>query len=395
MSVINTMLQDLDRRHGRPGGEALPGDAIRSTKAPATGSRRHNVLLVLALLAMTVAAGAWWTRHREVAATSLVAVPLSSVPLVASKAPSAEPQIASAAAVAPMPAPPLTTAANAAVPMPTVRPLPTADRAAAGAAPDAAKALKVAASASPPASGPPQSPGRPDKVEAAGPPGNTAAVAPRAATAKTYSPMQLSANLLAEAVRLDQQGHLEDAKASLGRALVANPLDMQARRMLVRLQLDTGRVQEAVALLVEGRRLHPEQPDFTLTLARLKAEAGDTAGAIQLLEEGLAAARDEPQYHALLAALLVGAQRHDEAVQHYLIALRTDPSNARWLLGVGVALEATGNNADAAEAYRRAEGTSRLSSEMATFVSERLAQLRTLERAPSPDATRSALAPRR
>ena len=207
--------------------------------------------------------------------------------------------------------------------------------------------------------------------------------------------MQLSANLLAEAVRLDQQGHLEDAKASLGRALVANPLDMQARRMLVRLQLDTGRVQEAVALLVEGRRLHPEQPDFTLTLARLKAEAGDTAGAIQLLEEGLAAARDEPQYHALLAALLVGAQRHDEAVQHYLIALRTDPSNARWLLGVGVALEATGNNADAAEAYRRAEGTSRLTPEMATFVSERLAQLRTLERAPSPDATRSALAPGR
>jgi hypothetical protein len=37
MSVINTMLQDLDRRHGRPGGEALPGDAIRSTKAPARG----------------------------------------------------------------------------------------------------------------------------------------------------------------------------------------------------------------------------------------------------------------------------------------------------------------------------------------------------------------------
>jgi hypothetical protein len=121
MSVINTMLQDLDRRHGRPGGEALPGDAIRSTKAPATGSRRHNVLLVLALLAMTVAAGAWWTRHREVAATSLVAVPLSSAPLVASKAPPAESQIASSAAVAPMPAPPLTTAANAAVPMPTVR----------------------------------------------------------------------------------------------------------------------------------------------------------------------------------------------------------------------------------------------------------------------------------
>ena len=109
--------------------------------------------------------------------------------------------------------------------------------------------------------------------------------------------------------------------------------------MLVRLQIDTGGVEEAVVLLVEGRRLHSEQPEFTLTLARLKAETGDSAGAIQLLEEGRAAARDEPQYHALFAALLVRAQRHDEAVQHYLIALRNDPANPRWLVGVGVALE--------------------------------------------------------
>ena len=396
MSVINTMLQDLDKRHGRPGGEAVPGDAIRSTKPPVTGSRRRNVLIVLVGLAMAVAAGAWWTRQRAVAATSLVAVPLSSVPLVASKAPSAEPQIASAAAVAPMPAPQSMAAAHAAMPMPmpTVRPLPAADKVAALAAPDVPKTLKTAPSATPSAFGPAEIPGRPDKVATAGPPANTAATTSRAATAKTYSPMQVSANLVAEAGRFDRQGHLEDAKASLGRALVANPVDIQARRMLVRLQLDTGRVEEAVALLVEGQRLHPEQPDFTLTLARLKAETGDNAGAIQLLEEGRAAARDEPQYHALLAALLVRAQRHDEAVQHYLVALRNDPANPRWLLGIGVALEATGNNADAAEAYRRAEGTSRLSSEMATFVSERLAQLRTLERAPSPEATRSALAPR-
>jgi predicted Zn-dependent protease len=181
---------------------------------------------------------------------------------------------------------------------------------------------------------------------------NTAAVTPKAASAKTYSPMQVSANLVAEAVRLDQQGHLEDAKALLGRALVANPLDMQARRMLVRLQLDTGRVEEAVALMVEGRRLHPEQPDFTLTLARLKAETGDSAGAIQLLEEGHFA-RDEPQYHALLARSYAPA--HDEAVQHYLMALRNDPQ--RWLVGVALRWR-TGNNRTA-EAYRRAEGPSK------------------------------------
>ena len=64
--------------------------------------------------------------------------------------------------------------------------------------------------------------------------------------------------------------------------------------------------------------------------------------------------------------------------KHYLIALRSDPSNVRWLLGAGVALEGVGKQADAAEAYRRAEGSSSLTPEMASFLSERLARLRTV-----------------
>lgn len=261
------------------------------------------------------------------------------------------------------------------------------------ASPEAPKASHVVAVVQPAASASAGTAAKPDKIEDATPPAHAAVASPKAPSAKTYSPTQVSANLVAEAVRLDRQGHLEDAKALLERALGTNPIDAQARRMLVRLQIDTGRIEAAAVLLVEARRLHPEQPDFTLTLARLKAETGDMAGAIQLLEEGQAAARDEPQYHALLAALLVRAQRLDEAVQHYLVALRSDPANPRWLVGVGVALEGTGNKTDAAEAYRRAEGTSRLTAEMATFVSERLAQLRTPDRTAASGLLRSALAP--
>src|SRR5205085_7520477 len=137
------------------------------------------------------------------------------------------------------------------------------------AAPDASKASQVVSMRQPSTSAPAAISDKPDKIEAAVLSANTSPVTPKAANAKTYSPMQVSANLVAEAVRLDQQGHLEDAKASLRRALVANPLDIQARQMLVRLKVDTGSVGEAVDLLVEGRRLHPEQPDLTLMLARL------------------------------------------------------------------------------------------------------------------------------
>lgn len=88
--------------------------------------------------------------------------------------------------------------------------------------------------------------------------------------------------------------------------------------------------------MAEGQRLLPEQSNFTLTLARLQVESGDVGGAIRLLEADHSSARDEPQFHAFLAALLLRVERYDDAVQHYLVALRSDPANASWLVGVGL-----------------------------------------------------------
>jgi len=357
MSIINTMLQDLDKRNGRPGGEAVAGDAIRSIKPTSPWQLRRSALLLLAGLAVVSAAGAWWIQHRGAPSPIVVAAP--PVPVVA--------PIASMAPIAPA-------AASQAVP---AAPAPATVAATVREAPAQAvpRAPKLVALAHAPAAAAARVPGAPDKAEAAEPPAKLAAVSAKATGGKTYSPKQVSANLLAEAAMLDQQGQQEAAKAPLQRALAANPLDLQARQMLIRLQMDTGRVEEARALLSEGQRLHPELSDFTLALARLKVESGDSGGAVQLLEAGRAAARDEPQYHALLAALLLRDQRYDEAVQHYLVALRSDPANVSWLVGAGVALEGVGKPADAAEAYRRAEGSSNLTSETATFLSERLARL--------------------
>ena len=214
-----------------------------------------------------------------------------------------------------------------------------------------------------------------EKVEAP-PATKTPAASFKAAGGKTYSAEQVSANLLAEALKLDQQGHLEEAKVPLERLLTSNPLNVRARQMLVQLQLDTGHGEQARQLLAEGQRLLPEQSHFTLALARIQVESGDAEGAIRLLEADAAGAPDEPQRHAFLAALLLRTGRTDEAVRHYLVALRSDPSNASWLVGAGVALEGVGNRGDAAEAYRRAEGSSSLTPELASFLSERLASLK-------------------
>lgn len=198
----------------------------------------------------------------------------------------------------------------------------------------------------------------------------------RASSAKTYSPRQAADNLLREAAVLDQQGRLEEAKVPLRRALEANPLDVEARQMLIQVQLDTGHTEEAQSLLAEGHRLVPGHSGFSMALARLQLESGDSSGALRTLQGGLPTAGNEPHYRAFLAALLLRAQNYDAAVQHYLVALRSDPANATWLVGLGVALEAVGKRADAAEAYRRAGTADNLAPDVAKFLDERLSQLR-------------------
>jgi MSHA biogenesis protein MshN len=239
----------------------------------------------------------------------------------------------------------------------------------------------VQATATVPPSGSPPAATAPTTAHAAhtartAPTATAATAATATATAgKTYSAGQLSANLIGEAVLLDRQGRQDEAKLPLEKALEADPRDAQARQLLVQLHLDTGHVERARALLGEGRRLQPDNAAYGLMLARLMVDGGDVAGAIRLLEADASKATDEPQVHAFLAAMLLRAQRYDEAARHYLVALRYDPANAAWLVGAGVALEAIGKPADAVEAYRRASDAPNLKPETSAFLSERLARL--------------------
>lgn len=375
MSVINKMLQDLDKRKGRPGGEAVAGDAIRSVKPESPWRLRQTTLLVILGLVVVSLAGGWWLQqHNGGVESSRAIVPAPLAVALAKNPPPAASQVPPAAPVPVVAVAESTAAMKAAAPTVAPQQVSASASVAAGTALVATTPRKVVSSTAPPPMASASASITPDKIETPLP--KTAAASPKAAGGKTYSPEQVSANLFGEAVKLDQQGHQEEAKVSLQRLLAANPLNVRARQMLAQLQLDTGHVEQARLLLAEGQRLLPEQSNFTLTLARLQVESGDVGGAIHLLEADHSSARDEPQFHAFLAALLLRVERYDEAVQHYLVALRSDPANASWLVGVGVALEGVGKHVDAAEAYRRAEGSANLTPEMANFLSERLARLR-------------------
>lgn len=193
---------------------------------------------------------------------------------------------------------------------------------------------------------------------------------------KQIRPEQISGNYYRQALLYLQQGRVAESQAALVQALDANPANHDARLTLAGLLVDNKRKSEAISWLAKGVELAPEQSGFSLALARLRLDAGDRSGALATLEQGLPYAKDDADYHGFLATLLQRDDRHDEAINHYMIALASDSVMPSWLIGLGISLQATNRLAEAQEAFQRAQNNANLSADLAQFVDQRLKQIR-------------------
>lgn len=193
---------------------------------------------------------------------------------------------------------------------------------------------------------------------------------------KVMRPQQRSDNFYRLAVSLMQQSRNTEAQHALRQALGANPANHSARQLLAELLIDTGGNAEAAALLRNGLELAPDHSGFSMVLAHLQFANGTPKEAIATLEKGLPDAGDDAEYHAFLAALLQKQGRHAEAVKHYILSLRSNPTMPAWLIGAGISLQEEHKFDDAAEAFQRAIDTGELSVEVAQFANQRLKQIR-------------------
>lgn len=196
---------------------------------------------------------------------------------------------------------------------------------------------------------------------------------------KIVTPTQVAENAYRQGVIFLKQGRMVEAEKSLREALNSNPLNFNARQLLVDLMVDSSQQNEAISLLEEGLRISPGNSQYSYDLARLQVEIGDAKLALSTLKRGLPLAGNNPEYHSLLGTLLQGEEQHQEAVNHFLVALNADSSKLNDLVGIGISLQALGQVADATEAFTRARQSQLLTSELAIFVDDRLKQLKQLE----------------
>lgn len=421
MSVINQMLQDLEkRRAGAIEGSALPNQ-VRPLPSDADARAPSSLAIAgVALVVVTLGGVAWWSTRSTVpppvvartpSATDVkpadITPPVTAIspavtaPSVTAVSPVviAPPQ---AAAATPNTASTTTTATP--VPPPAAQALPRSAESSKSASKDRLEknGLRLSSSLTLPIEkttsrarlqlpGPPPSsvpalmpaPTSLPKTESPAPARVESPAKPRVELAsggidkqaRAVSPRdRAEAEYRRGSIALSQ-GRPGEAAEALRLALTEDPTYDAARQALVGLLIEQRRNDEAQKLLQETLGPRPNQPGFAMMLARMQVDAGDNAAALATLSRTLPFANDHADFLAFSAAMMQRAGRHAEAIEQYRVALRLKPDASVWWMGLGISLQASDRASDALDAYKRAQTGGNLSPELLAFVAQRIKQV--------------------
>ena len=347
MSLINKMLQDLDAR-GSQSGASLQGE-IKPVLAAEPRLPVRQIAIGATVLVLAMALAAWWWIKKPGASG---------------------PKPLAMQAVAPVPVPPADPVQRA----------PLAAEAAAGKA-HLAPADAVPEAAEPEIKAAEPRPARPVVAIRTRPtllpkekPHSVLSTAPAASQeGRSMSDAQRAERQYRDAIAMLDQGRTAAAMDALGQTLKLDPRHDGARQSLVSLLIEAGRKDEAMQQLEQGLAADPGQAHLAMLLARMQIERGQSG--VATLMRTLPSASGNADYHAFLAGALQRDGRHGEAVEQYAAALRTNPENGVWLMGMGISLQADQHPVQARAAFERARDSRTLSAPLLEFVQRKLQQL--------------------
>lgn len=413
MSLINKMLQDLDKRHGAGGDGKTPAQQLR----PVPGRKRWQRIM-WEVIAGLVVGGGWavWVAY-QLSPRSVVTdmafqsqarrLQATAAPQAPAAAPAAMPPVTPASAVPSQAAAPGPLASAMPIPAPAVSaPAPKRDERVkpdrlklateianpvnlkdAGAKPRAerksavedAPAVKAGQKgkrfAEARAEATPASASSSLKSGAGLPPPKVQGPASIDKQPHDSTPVARAENEFRSATVLLNQGRVAEAMNGYKSALQQEAGHAAARQALVGLLLENRRIDEAQQLLQDGLRLNPDRSAYAMLLARIQVERGDLQGAHELLSRYAGSAASNADYHAFDAALLQRLGRHKEAVTEYQAALRLAPRAGVWWMGLGISMQADDRGTEAIDAFTRAKAAGGLSPDLLEFVDQRMKQL--------------------
>jgi MSHA biogenesis protein MshN len=366
MSVINRMLQDLEKRQAK---NPVDGALSNQVRVPVPRERETAIpwgWLVIGLLsAGCLALGyLYWQQIRQapgLASRQPLAKPEIPPPML-------KPETSLAAREAPhveAPSKPETVSPAKPAAVPSMNASRSSDA-------SLAKPGQSAAARTTPSSLPQET-----KQTPAAPPSPPAPVlnTEEIKNIKQVTPEQMADNNYHRALALLQQGRIAEAQALLESVLKQDPKHIGARQALLGIMVENRQTASAIQLLQAGLAVDPSRVEYAMALARLQVAGNDNGAALATMQKYLPQGAGRADYQGFLALLLERADHHKEAAQHYQEALRMSPDTAQWWLGLGISLQASGNPQGAFQAYSRAKQLGTLSPDLQAFIEQRMKQV--------------------
>lgn len=399
MSLINKVLQDLDKRHASAAElKTLPPNVRVVPVQLQSHARAYGVALVLSLAIAAVTVYLYSGRPDALNdAAPLVSAPaLTQAPAASSMSPEAAPSVVAPPVAAPPepvavfnPVSRLSDELRLVAPIPLSgerRPVP-GKSASSGVARTPAGDRVAAPTRKENSSLPVPAPGTETAAKSAAPDNRPISAAAAALSADSGGPTTIDKKMreVASAERAEiafrkgvaqlQEGRANAAEADFREALKLDPSHAGASQALLGLLLDSGRNDEAEKLMRTVLGINPRQPRHAMVLARLEVERGEVTGAINTMVGALPYVQSDPEFHAFLAALLQREGRHREAAEYYRVALRGVPGHGVWMMGLGISLRAANQAAEARDAFQRAIDSRQLTPDLQEFVGRQLREL--------------------
>lgn len=187
---------------------------------------------------------------------------------------------------------------------------------------------------------------------------------------REYTPQEKSTQAYREAASLYKQGSKQQAKASLKEAIAYSGNNINAYSLLAVIYLEDGRGELATETIEAGLIKH--QDDQALLRLYLQSLVQETRykEAVAVMEKRLQLT--SPEDIGYLAGLYQKLNDHLSAVKYYARALQLRPSTSLWWMGQGISLEVMEKYEEALQSYQLSINTGQLSGKLAQYAISRM-----------------------
>lgn len=174
----------------------------------------------------------------------------------------------------------------------------------------------------------------------------------------------------ANALSFYEQGDKQQAKLILNQALTYNMLNANAHKLLAMIYLENSRPDIAIEVVEKALTVLATDQSLLRLYVRALVQTGNYKQAISVMEKRLHLTT--PDDLGYLAGLYQKNNDHLSAVKLYTQALQLIPTRSVWWVGQGISLEIMEKYQDALRSYQQSIKTGQLSGKLAEYAISRI-----------------------